>query len=94
MRSLLVPLTALAMLAWTGQAFARCPLYLPMRVGPVTGNPEKDTVGLFCAQPEPDRPAASIGGSRPAARVGAMTGEAEKDSVGFVAAPDGAQAAR
>jgi len=94
MRPHLVPLAALAMLVSAGQVFARCPLYLPMRIGPTTGNPEKDTVGLFCAQPEADRPAASTGGTRPSARVGALTGEAEKDSVGFVAAPAAVQAAR
>ncbi|MFH6786599.1 MULTISPECIES: hypothetical protein [Methylobacterium] len=94
MHPLIVPLAALAMLVSAGQAFARCPLYLPMRIGPTTGNPEKDTIGLFCAQPEPDLPAAPTGGTRPSARVGAPTGEAEKDSVGFIAAPAATQATR
>lgn len=94
MRLLIMPLAASALLACSGVAVARCPLSLPMRIGPATGNPEKDTIGLFCAQPEPGLPDAPPGSGRPSARVGAVTGDAEKDSVGFIAAPGALQAAR
>lgn len=91
MRLFILPL---AMLACLGPAAARCPLYLPMRVGPVTGNPEKDTVGLFCAQPEPALPVASAAGGRLTTRVGAPTGDAEKDTIGFAPPTGMEQAAR
>ncbi|KMO42196.1 hypothetical protein VQ03_11655 [Methylobacterium tarhaniae] len=94
MRLLHAPLTAVLLLACVGSAAARCPLYLPMRVGPTTGNPEKDTVGLFCAQPEAGLPVASAGGVRSLARVGAVMGDAEKDTVGFAPSSGTEQAAR
>ncbi len=68
MRLLVAPLAALSLLAGLGPALARCPLYLPMRVGPMTGNPEKDTVGLFCVQPDAALPPASPASRRPCFR--------------------------
>jgi hypothetical protein len=85
---------AFLMLACVGSASARCPLYLPMRVGPTTGNPEKDTVGVFCAQPEPSLPAAATGGGRPLPQVGASMGDAEKNTVGFASSSASERAAR
>lgn len=94
MRSLSAPLAALLIAGSMVPAAARCPLYLPMRVGPTTGNPEKDTVGLFCAQPEAALPAAARAGSRPLAHVGAAMGDAEKDTMGFTSSLGMEQAAR
>ncbi len=94
MRLLVAPLAALSLLAGLGPALARCPLYLPMRVGPTTGNPEKDTVGLFCAQPDAALPPASPVSRYSTVQVGATTGDAEKDSLGFAPSPVAAQAAR
>ena len=94
MRLITAPLAAALLLACVGSASARCPLYLPMRVGPATGNPEKDTVGLFCAQPETALPDSPAGAGRPRVQVGAPTGDAEKDSVGFGPSSGTEQAAR
>ncbi|MET7248051.1 hypothetical protein ABZT49_32350 [Methylobacterium sp. EM32] len=94
MRSFAAPLAALLIVGSIVPAAARCPLYLPMRVGPTTGNPEKDTVGLFCAQPEAALPAAARAGSRPVMNVGASMGDAEKDTMGFASSSGMEQAAR
>ncbi|MCF4128979.1 hypothetical protein [Methylobacterium sp. SyP6R] len=94
MRLLIAPLAALSLLAGLGPALARCPLYLPMRVGPTTGNPEKDTVGLFCAQPDTALPPAGQASRYSVVPVGATIGDVEKDSVGFALSPVAAQAAR
>lgn len=94
MRLLVAPLAALSLLAGLGPALARCPLYLPMRVGPMTGNPEKDTVGLFCVQPDASQPPASPASRSSVLQIGATTGDAEKDSLGFAPSPVAAQAAR
>ncbi|GJD60222.1 hypothetical protein [Methylobacterium frigidaeris] len=94
MRLLAAPLAALLMVGCVVPASARCPLYLPMRVGPATGNPEKDTVGLFCAQPEAALATAPAGGSRSPVRVGAPMGDAEKDTMGFAPSSSTEQAAR
>jgi hypothetical protein len=94
MRLLGAPLAALLIAGSMVPAAARCPLYLPMRVGPATGNAEKDTVGLFCAQPEAALPAAARSGSRPLMHVGASMGDAEKDTMGFALSPVMEQAAR
>ncbi|MGX7708990.1 hypothetical protein [Methylobacterium sp. Gmos1] len=94
MRVLAAPLAALLIVGYMVPAAARCPLYLPMRVGATTGNPEKDTVGLFCAQPEAALPAAPRTGSRPLMHVGASMGEAEKDTMGFASSSGMEQAAR
>ncbi|AWB24429.1 hypothetical protein DA075_29100 [Methylobacterium currus] len=94
MRLLAAPLAALLTVGCVVAASARCPLYLPMRVGPTTGNPEKDTIGLFCAQPEAALPAAPQTDRRPLVRVGAPMGDAEKDTMGFASSPGTEQAAR
>jgi hypothetical protein len=94
MRVLTTPLAALLIVGCVVPAAARCPLYLPMRVGPTTGNPEKDTIGLFCAQPETALPVAPRAGSRPLVHVGASMGDAEKDTMGFASSSGLEQAAR
>ncbi|SFU34560.1 hypothetical protein SAMN02799631_00262 [Methylobacterium sp. 174MFSha1.1] len=94
MRLLAAPFAVLLIAGSMVPAVARCPLYLPMRVGPATGNPEKDTVGLFCAQPEAALPAAARVGSRPVMNVGASMGDAEKDTMGFASSSGMEQAAR
>ncbi len=94
MRMLSTSLSALMMIVCAVPALARCQLYLPMRIGPTTGNPEKDTIGLFCAQPDASPPVVSAAGRRPLVQVGSSTGNVEKDTVGFALSSGREQAAR
>ena len=68
-----------------GSAFAGC---TAGAIGPATGNPEKDTVGLAC-DPEAT---GSVGGAAmlgqgSVVQIGGGTGNPEKDTFGYVQAP-------
>jgi hypothetical protein len=77
---------AISVLGYTtivGSASARCAPAYPVRVGPTTGNPEKDTVGLVCATQEQALPA-RWSTNAPPVQVGRDTGHGEQDTIGYV----------
>ena len=84
-----LPAAFVVMLAASDPSLARCDRPFPVRVGPVTGNPKKDTVGLFCATPDASTPGPTANTSRDRpVQVGATVGDGEKDTIGYVAQPE------
>ena len=68
-----------------GSAFAGC---TAGAIGPATGNPEKDTVGLAC---DPESTGSISGttalGQGSVVQIGGATGNPEKDTFGYAQAP-------
>jgi hypothetical protein len=76
--------TALVLVA-TGPALAGCGSTQVHQVGAISGEPEKDTLGLICNTSDVER-TGSIASRSPGEllQVGMSTGEAEKDTLGYV----------
>ena len=68
-----------------GSAFAGCPAGA---IGPATGNPEKDTVGLACdLESTGSVTGMTAPGQGSVVQIGGGTGNPEKDTYGYVQAP-------
>jgi hypothetical protein len=74
---------AIALLATgAGSALANCGP--PAQVGTFTGDPEKDTFGLFCVSDPVSRTGSfKVERSRKIVQVGIRTGEPERDTFGY-----------
>lgn len=67
----------------SGPVLAMCSSPHLVEVGATTGDKERDSVGLLCADPDV-RETGVVGWERRIDQVGQRTGEAEKDTFGYV----------
>ncbi len=86
MRALFITLAATAfVLAAASPAAASCAATPAVHVGTVSGEAEKDSVGLACATADVGRTGSiARAPANDLAQVGASTGEPEKDTLGYV----------
>ena len=87
MRLLIVVIASAAtVLIGQGPVLAGCRSSGPsLPVGPVSGDPEKDTFGLTCAAADIEQTGfITVSPEAQAMQVGTSTGELEKDTFGFI----------